>query len=70
MTLASINPRPNLNPSCGRQIKYVQSHCYLGIQISNTLNWIAQCNSIARKVQQTFLSLREIYINAQPTLSL
>ena len=53
MTLASRKPTPNLYTFCGQQLKSVQSHCYLGVQISNTLNWTAQCNSVARKAQQT-----------------
>ena len=57
MTLASRKLIPNLY-TCGQQLKFVVSHCYLGIQISNTLNWTAQCNSVARKVQQTLGVIR------------
>ena len=38
---------------CGQQLKPVQSHGYLGVQISNTLNWTAQCNPVARKAEHT-----------------
>ena len=59
MTLASRKPTPNLHPFCGQKLKSVQSHCYLGVQIStNTLNWTAQCNSVARKAQQTLGVIR------------
>ena len=53
MTLASRKPIPNHYTFCGQQLKYVQSHCYLGVQISNTLNWTTQCNSVTKKAQQT-----------------
>ena len=52
MTLASRKPTPNIYTFCGQQLKSVQSHCYLGVHISNTLNWTAQCNSVARIAQQ------------------
>ena len=38
MTLASRKPTSNLYTFCGQQFKSVQSHCYLGVQMSNTLN--------------------------------
>ena len=53
MTLASRKPTPNIYTFCGQQLKSVQSHDYLGVQIANTLNWTAQCNSVASKAQQT-----------------
>ena len=43
---------------CGEQPKSVQSHYYLSVQISNTLNWTAQCNSVARKAPQTLGIIR------------
>ena len=57
---------PNLYIFCGQQFKYVQSHCYLGVLISNTLNWTAQCNSVARKAQQTLGVIRR-NLNTCPT---
>ena len=51
---------------CGQQLKSVQSHCYLGVQISNTLNWTAQCKSVARKAQQTLGVIRR-NLNKCPT---
>ena len=44
MTLASRKPTPNHYTFCSQQLTSVQSHCYLGVQISNTLNWTTQCN--------------------------
>ena len=58
MTLASRKPTPNQYTFCGQQLKSVQSHCYLGVQISNTLNWTTQCNSVAKKAQQTLGVIR------------
>ncbi|KAK2185264.1 hypothetical protein NP493_241g05026 [Ridgeia piscesae] len=65
-TLASRKPTPNIYTFCGQQLKSVQSHCYLGVQISNTLNWTAQCNSVARKAQQTLGVIRR-NLNQCPT---
>ena len=65
MTLASRKPTPNLYTFCGQQLKSVQSYCYL-VQISNTLNWTAQCNSVARKAQQTLGVIRR-NLNKCPT---
>ena len=66
MTLASRKPTPNIYTFYGQQLKFVQSHCYLGVQISNTLNWTAQCNSVARKAQQTLGVIRR-NLNKCPT---
>ncbi|KAK2193267.1 hypothetical protein NP493_16g06060 [Ridgeia piscesae] len=66
MTLASRKPTPNIYTFCGQQLKSFQSHCYLGVQISNTLNWTAQCNSVARKAQQTLGVIRR-NLNKCPT---
>ena len=66
MTLASRKPPPNIYTFCGQQLKSVQSHCYLGVQLSNTLNWAAQCNSVARKAQQTLGVIRR-NLNKCPT---
>ena len=66
MTLASQKPTPNHYTFCGQQIQSVQSHCYLGVQISNTLNWTTQCNSVAKKAQQTLGVIRR-NLNKCPT---
>ena len=66
MTLASRKPTPNHYTFCGQQLKSVQSHCYLGVQISNTLNWTTQCNSVAKKAQQTLGVIRR-NLNKCPT---
>ena len=58
MTLASRNPTPNHYTFCGQQFKSVQSYCYLSVQISNALNWTAQCNTVAKKAQQTLGVIR------------
>ena len=65
ITLASRKPTQNLY-TCGQQPESVQSHCYLGVQISNALNWTAQCNSVARKAQQT-LGVIKTDLNKCPT---
>ena len=63
----SLNKRPtNLYTFCGQQLQSVQSHCYLGVQISNTINWTAQCNSVARKAQHTLGVIRR-NLNKFPT---
>ena len=59
MTLASRKPTPYLYTFCGQQLKSVQSHCYLGIQISNTRNWTAECIWVARKAQQALVVIRK-----------
>ena len=66
MTLASRKPTPNHYTFCGQQLKYVQSHCYLGVQISNTLNWTTQCNAVTKKAQQTLGVIRR-NLNKCPT---
>ena len=74
MTLASRKPTPNHYTFCGQQLKSVQSHCYLGVQISNTLNigqhkllyWTTQCNSVAKKAKQTLGVIRR-NLNKCPT---
>ena len=66
MILASRKPTPNIYTFCGQQLKSVQSHCYLGVQISNTLNWTAQCHSVATKAQQTLGVIRR-NLNKCPT---
>ena len=63
MTLASRKPTPNHYTFCGQQLKSVQSHCYLGVQISN---WTTQCNSVAKKAQQTLGVIRR-NLNKCPT---
>ena len=66
MTLASRKPTQNLYTFCSQQRNSGKSHCYLGVQISNTLNWTAQCNSVARKSQQT-LGVIKRNLNKCPT---
>ena len=64
MILSSRKPTLGSNLyTCGQQLK---SHCYLGVQISNTLSWTAQCNSVARKAQQTLGVIRR-NLNKCPT---
>ena len=58
--------KTDTNIFCGQQLKSVQSHCYLGVQISNTLNWTAQCNSVAKKAHQTLGVIRR-NLNKCPT---
>ena len=38
MTLATRTPTPNMYTFCGQTLTSVDSHCYLGIHLSNTLN--------------------------------
>ena len=65
MTLASRKPTPN-HYTCGQQLKSIQSHCYIGVQISNTLNWTTQRNSVVKKAQQTLGVIRR-NLNKCPT---
>ena len=44
----------------------VDSHCYLGIHLSNTLNWITQTKVASTKAQQT-LGVIRINLNKYPT---
>ena len=41
MTLTLRKPTANLCTFCDQQHKSVQYHCYIGVHISNTLNWTA-----------------------------
>ena len=68
MTLASRIPMPNLYTFYGQQVTFVQSFCYIGVHISNTINWTAQCHSVkqVRKAQQTIEVIR-INQNRFPT---
>ena len=43
---------------CGQTLTSVDSHCYLGIHLSNTLNWTAQTKAASTKAQQTLGVIR------------
>ena len=53
MTLATRIPTPNIYAFCGQTLTAVDSHCYLGIHLSNTLNWTTQTIAACTKAQQT-----------------
>ena len=53
MTLATRTPTPNMYTFCAHTLTSVDSHCYLGIHLSNTLNWTAQTKVASTKAQQT-----------------
>ena len=44
---------PNMYTFCEQTLTSVDSHCYLGIHLSNTLNWTAQTKAASTKAQQT-----------------
>ena len=50
----------------GSHFEAHQSHCYLGVQISDTLHWTALCNSVVRKAQQKLGVIRR-NLNKCPT---
>ena len=66
MTLATRTPTPNIYTFCGQTLTSVDSYCYLGIHISNTLNWTAQTNAASTKAQQTLGVVRR-NLNKCPT---
>ena len=53
MTLATRTPTPNMYTFCEQTLTSVDSRCYLGIHLSNTLNWTAQTKAASTKTQQT-----------------
>ena len=61
MTLATRTPTPNMYTFCVQNLTSVDSHdshCYLGIHLSNTLNWTAQTKVASTKDQQTLGVIR------------
>ena len=66
MTLATRTPTPNTYTFCGQTLTSVDSHCYLGIHLSNTLNWTAQTKSASTKAQQ-MLGVSRRNLNKCPT---
>ena len=51
MTLATRTPRPSMYTFCGQTLTSVDSHCYLGIHLSNTLYWTTQTKAASTKTQ-------------------
>ena len=66
MTLATRTPTPNMYTFCGQTLTSVDSHCYIGIHLSNTLNWTAQTKAASTKAQQTLGVVRR-NLNKCPT---
>ena len=66
MTLATRTPTPNMYTFCGQTLTSVDSHCYIGIHLSNTLNWTAQTKAASSKAQQTLGVIRR-NLNKFPT---
>ena len=66
MTLATRTPTPNTYTFCGQTLTSVDSHCYLGIHLSNTLNWTAHTKAASTKAQQTLGVVRR-NLNKCPT---
>ena len=58
MTLATRTPTPNIYTFCGQTLTSEDSHCYIGIHQSNTLNWTAQTKAANTKAQQTLGVIR------------
>ena len=65
MTLATRTPTPNIYTFCGQTLTSVDSHCYLGIHLSNTLYWTTQTKAASAKAQQT-LGVIRINLNKMP----
>ena len=66
MTLATMTPTYNMYTFCGQTLTSVNSHCYLGIHLSNTLNWTNQTKVASTKAQQTLGVIRR-NLNKCPT---
>ena len=66
MTLATRTPTPNMYTFCGQTLTSVDSNCYLGIHLSNTLNWTAQTKAASTIAQQTLGVVRR-NLNKCPT---
>ena len=58
MTLATKIPTPNMYTVCGQTLTSVDSNCYFGIHLSNTLNWTGQTKVASNKAQQTLGVIR------------
>ena len=66
MTLATRTHTSNMYTFCGQTLTSVNSHCYLGIHLSNTLNWTNQTKVASTKAQQTLGVIRR-NLNKCPT---
>ena len=66
MTLATRTPTSNMYTYCGQTLTSVDSHYYLGIHQSNTLNWTTQTKAASTKAQQTLGVIRR-NLNKCPT---
>ena len=66
MTLATRTPTHNIYAFCGQTLTYVDSHCCLGIHLSNTPNWTTQTKAAGTKAQQTLGVIRR-NLNKCPT---
>ena len=66
MTLATRTPTSNMYTFCGQTLTSVTYHCYLGIHLSNTLNWTNQTKVASTKAQQTLGVIRR-NLNKCPT---
>ena len=56
--VATRTPTSNMYTFCGQTLTSVNSHCYLGIHLSNTLNWANQTKVASTKAQQTLGVIR------------
>ena len=57
---------PTSNTLCGQTLTSVNSHCYLRIHLSNTLNWTTQTKPASTKAQQILGVIRR-NLNKCPT---
>ena len=58
MTLATRTHTSNMYTFCGHTLTSVDYHCYLGIHLSNTLNWTTQTKAASTKAQQALGVIR------------
>ena len=61
-----LTPTSNMYTFCGQTLTSVDLHCYLGIHLSNTLNWTAQTKAASTKAQQKLGVVRR-NLNKCPT---
>ena len=66
MTLATRTPTSHMYTFCGQTLTSVDSHSYLGIHLSNTLNWTTRTKAASTKAQQTLGVIRR-NLNKCPT---
>ena len=52
MSIATRNPTKRIYDFCGQQLESVDSHPYLGVEMTNTLSWGIQTSLSVKKAQR------------------